>query len=188
MTFLSEPAETDQVRAMYDDDVADRGYVMDLTRAWAHLPDVNDAFVQAIGAASADLSMRERGVLVNACASTMGDSYCALAWGRRFSDEAGTEAAVGVLTGTDAGLSDAERALAAWARAVTSDPNGTTAADVEELRAAGYDDARILAITVYVALRRAFSTVNDALGAVPDVELVAAAPPAVRDVVTWGRR
>jgi alkylhydroperoxidase family enzyme len=149
---------------------------------------VNDAFTQALVAASADLSVREKGVLVSACASTMGDSYCALAWGRRLSDAAGTEAAVGVLTGTDDGLSDAERTLAAWARKVTSDPNGTTPADVEELRAAGYDDARILALTVYVALRRAFSTVNDALGAVPDPQVRDAAPAAVRDAVTWGRQ
>jgi uncharacterized peroxidase-related enzyme len=187
MTFLSEPPETDQVLAIYDEDVADRGYVMNLSRVWAHLPRVNAAFTRAIEAASAGLTVRERGVLVTACASTMGDSYCSLAWGRRFSDEAGIEAAVGVLTGTDEGLSDPERALAVWARKVTSDPNGTTAADVEALRAAGYDDARILALTVYVAVRRAFSTVNDALGAVPDDELRDAAPPAVRDVVTWGR-
>ena len=67
-------------------------------------------------------------------------------------------------SGADEGLSAAERALADWARRVTDDPNATTAADLDELRAAGYDDRQIVAITLFVGLRIAFSTVNDALG------------------------
>ena len=59
-------------------------------------------------------------------------------------------------------------------------------ADVESLRAAGFDDADLLAITVYVALRIAFSTVNDVLGAQPDQQL-GDAPAVVRDAVTFGR-
>ena len=68
------------------------------------------------------------------------------------------------------------------------DPNGTGAAEVEALRSAGYDDGQIAALTMFVALRIAFSTVNDALGARPGPELVASAPAAVRDAVTYGRR
>jgi hypothetical protein len=45
----------------------------------------------------------------------------------------------------------------------------------------------VQAITTFVALRLAFSTVNDALGAVPDDELRASVDPQVNDVVTWGR-
>ena len=87
----------------------------------------------------------------------------------------------------DRGLDDRERALARWARRVARDPNGTTAQDVDALRAVGYDDGQVQAITAFVALRLAFSTVNDALGAVPDVELSSSVDPKVRDVVTWGR-
>jgi alkylhydroperoxidase family enzyme len=77
--------------------------------------------------------------------------------------------------------------MASWARRVAADPNGTTSANVDGLRDAGLDDATIFAVTAFVALRLAFSTVNDALGAVPDTELWANAPSAVADVVTWGR-
>jgi len=42
-------------------------------------------------------------------------------------------------------------------------------------------------MTVYVALRVALSTVNDALGARPDAEYQTLAPAAVRDAVTFGR-
>ena len=92
-----------------------------------------------------------------------------------------------MLRGDDSALDDDERVLARWARQIARDPNSTTAADVEALRAAGFDDAQILAITVYVALRIAFSTVNDALGAQPDQQLGVDAPAVVRDAVTFGR-
>ena len=133
------------------------------------------------------LSLRQRGVLISACASTMGDSYCSLAWGSRLAGEAGAEVAGAVLLGDDAGLDPAEQALARWARRLARDPNGAEAADVQALRDAGYDDAQIFAITLFVALRMAFSTVNDALGARPDRELHEAAPAAVRDAVSFGR-
>ena len=45
-----------------------------------------------------------------------------------------------------------------------------------ELRDAGFSDADIFAMTVYVALRIALSTVNDALGACPDAEYRTLAP------------
>ena len=66
-------------------------------------------------------------------------------------------------------------------------PNATAARDLQPLRDAGYDDAQIVAITVFVALRLAFAIVNDALGARPDRELLASAPASVRDAVAFGR-
>ena len=42
-------------------------------------------------------------------------------------------------------------------------------------------------MTAFVALRLAFSTVNDALGARPDRALLDGLPEAVSAAVTWGR-
>jgi hypothetical protein len=70
---------------------------------------------------------------------------------------------------------------------VAGNPNATVADDVRPLREAGYDDGQILGITLFVALRVAFATVNDALGARPDAELAAAAPGQVRAAVRFGR-
>ena len=93
----------------------------------------------------------------------------------------------GVLGGSDTGLTGQEKAMAAWARKVATDPNATTHADVQALREAGLDDGQIFAVTAFVALRLAFSTVNDALGASPDARLAASVPPEVREAVTYGR-
>jgi alkylhydroperoxidase family enzyme len=95
--------------------------------------------------------------------------------------------AAAVLTGTDTGLTERDRALAGWARQVVRDPNATTAADVQVLRDSGFLDEQIVAVTTYIALRLAFSTVNDALGLRPDAQLVQSLPPAVVGAVTWGR-
>ena len=188
-SFVSEPEPNHEVRRMYDEDLDGDGYVMNLTRVWAHVPEVSDAISALIGAATSvgGLTMRQRGVLVSATASALGDSYCSLAWGRRLAREVGDETAAEVLTGADSSLDPAEQVLAGWARKVTRDPNSTTTADVQALRDAGFTDQQVVAITAYVAGRIAFSTVNDALGAVPDAELMPRVPEPVRAVVDWGR-
>jgi uncharacterized peroxidase-related enzyme len=187
--FLGPAAETHAARKYLEEDVEDLGYVMNGSRVWAHLPAEVDALFDLMGRAKsiASLSMRERGILVTATASTMGDSYCSLAWGKKLADSANPDLAASVLEGTDAALTPAEHALATWARRVAADPNATTESDLDGLRDAGYDDPQILAITLFISLRIAFSTVNGALGALPDRELHDAVPAQVRDVVTWGR-
>lgn len=187
--FLEEPAVSPDVASYYASDVADRGYVMNLSRVWAHAPAAHDALFALLGDMSslAGLTFRQRGILVAATASTIGDSYCALAWGGRLAAEAGDDVAGAVLRGDDSDLDPADAALATWARLVATNPNAATAADVEPLRRAGFDDRQIFGLTVFAALRRAFSTVNDALGPLPDHQLRAEAPPAVDAAVTYGR-
>ena len=77
--------------------------------------------------------------------------------------------------------------MAAWARKVARDPNATTPADIQALRDSGLDDGQVFAITAFVALRLAFSTINDSLGAQPDAQLAQSLPSQVREAVTYGR-
>ncbi|MEO6629916.1 MAG: hypothetical protein ABIP03_15265 [Aquihabitans sp.] len=60
-------------------------------------------------------------------------------------------------------------------------------ADVRALRDGGFTDPQIFAVTAFLAMRIAFSTVNDALGARPDVELLSNAPLPVEEATTYGR-
>jgi hypothetical protein len=77
--------------------------------------------------------------------------------------------------------------MAGWARKVAKNPNATTPADIQALRDTGLDDGQIFAITAFVSLRLALSTINDALGAQPDAQLAQSVPPQVRESVTYGR-
>ena len=126
-------------------------------------------------------------MLVTAAASALGDAYCSLAWGKKLAEASSPEVAATVIEGETEGLPDDERALAQWARLVARDPNAVTEADVDALRRAGFGDDQIFALTMFVSLRLAFATVNDALGASPDRELSDDVPDAVRAAVTFGR-
>ena len=187
--FLRPAPSSAGADRLFADDRESFGYVMNLTRAWAHVPEIHDDLFGLVDRTidAAGLTFRQRGVLVSAVASTIGDPHCALAWGTRLAGEAGDDVAAAVLRGDDGVLEPGEQVLAAWARKLARDPNSTAAADVEALRAAGYDDRQISALTVFVALRIAFSTINDALGARPDEQLAKAAPHGVRTAVTYGR-
>jgi SAM-dependent methyltransferase/alkylhydroperoxidase family enzyme len=187
--FLEMPEVSEAARRIFDEDVENHGFIMNASRLWAYAPEVHKDLFDLLGAVTrlGSLSLRQRGILVAATASTLGDAYCSLAWGSRLASESSAAIAGNVLSGVDDGLDDSEKALAAWARRVVSDPNGVTESDVEELRSVGFSDTQIFAVTVYVTGRLAFSTVNDALGAQPDSELAASAPSEVRDAVQYGR-
>jgi alkylhydroperoxidase family enzyme len=188
--FLPVPEPTAQAQSVFDGDIAEIGYVMNASRAWAYQPSIFTGLFDLMGeiTSAIGLTFRQRGILVAACASTFGDSYCSLAWGCRLAKATSAQTAAAVLRGGDGdGLTAGEQAMAAWARKVAGDPNHTSDADVQALRDAGYGDAEIFAITAYVALRIAVSTVNDALGVRPDAALRSAAPQAVLDAITFGR-
>ncbi len=78
-------------------------------------------------------------------------------------------------------------AMAGWAGKVARDPNATTPADLQALHDTGLDAGQIFAVTAFVALRLAFSTNNDSLGAQPDAQLAQSLPQEVREAVTYGR-
>ena len=187
--FLAAPSRAPEAQRLFDDDLEGVGYVTNVSRLWAYMPATLDGMSDLMGQVTeaGSLTLRQRAVLVTAAASTLGDSYCSLAWGKKLAAELGWEVAAAVIRGEDDGLDPGERALAQWARAVATDPNATEAGDVELLRDAGFDDAQIFAITTFVALRLAFSTVNDALGAAPDSQLGMSTPAPVVSAVTFGR-
>jgi alkylhydroperoxidase family enzyme len=187
--FLGPYEPSPAADRLFATDREDMGYVMNLSHAWAHQPAALDALMGLLGhaAAAAGLTFRQRGLLVTAVAGALGDPHCGLAWGTRLAGEIGDGAAAAVLRGEDGGLEPGERSLARWARQLVLDPGATTAADVQALREAGFTDSEIVALTLYASLRMAFSTVNDALGARPDLQLLRDAPAAVAAAVTFGR-
>ena len=186
---LDDAPASPAAQALFDEDVDELGFVMNVSRLWAHQPEAVIALFRLMGdvLSGQGFERRQVGVIVAASASTLGDSYCSLAWGTKLAAASTPELAAAVLTGVDTGLTEADRALARWVRQAVSAPNSTTAADVDRLRGAGWTDAQIFAATVYAALRLAFSTVNAGLGVGPDAEVRDRAPEPVRSAVTFGR-
>lgn len=189
MTFLEEPAPSPGQEKLYDEDLADDGYVWNLTRVWAHQPEANEQLVRLFEATAeaAGLSPRDKAMIVISQAAAVGDSYCAVAWGKRLADWSDPQTAIAALTADDEPFSDRERALAAWARTVARSPSSSTPQDIQRLRDAGFEEPQIVALTVYAGLRTAFSSINSSLGAHPDAALSGALDPAVLAAITWGR-
>ena len=111
-SFLTEPPLSPRVRALYDEDVADDGYVGNLSRLWAHQPDTLKRLFELMSRAftPSGLTFRQRGILVTAAASALGDSYCSLAWGGKLGKASDAATAAGVLNGSDAGLTERDDA------------------------------------------------------------------------------
>ena len=187
--FLGAPPTSAAAQRLFDDDLRGQGYIANVSRLWAQLPEALNGLSDLMGLATREggLSLEQRAVLVTAAASALGDAYCSLAWGKKLAEAASPDTAAAVIRGGAEGLDDVGRALAEWARLVTTAPNAIAAPDVQRLRDVGFDDSQILALTLYAALRYAFAMVNDSLGAVPDAELWASVPDAVRSAVTFGR-
>jgi uncharacterized peroxidase-related enzyme len=189
--FLSDPPADDAVQMLFHQAQSDDGYVMNHVRLWAWQPDVHRAYsaTRQLLASKTQLSAREVAILNSTTAARLGDSSCSIAWGSKLAGLCDDATAAALLRGVDApALTARERALSSWAAAVIADPNGTTRADIEELRAAGLTEQEIFDATVLVAFRLAFCTVNDALGTRPDRQLAQDAPPAVLASVTFGRK
>jgi alkylhydroperoxidase family enzyme len=190
MTFLSEPAPSAGQQKMYDDDLAQDGFVWDNSRVWAHQPGLYEQLAALIGATAraAGLTDREKAMLVLGQAGAIGDSYCSVAWSRWLTEWEGAGFALAAVQGDETPFDARERALARWARTIARDPNAATESDIQQLRDVGFDDPPILALTMFAAERLALSTTNDALGARPDVALADMLDPAVRAAITWGRQ
>lgn len=189
MSFLEEPAPSAGQERLYAEDLADDGYVWDLTRVWAHQPEAKEQLMRLFEATAdaAGLSPRDKAVIVISQAAAVGDSYCAVAWGKRLTDWSDPETAIAALTADGEPFSEREQALADWARTVARSPGSSTPQDIERLHNSGFNEPQIAALTVYAGLRTAFSSINSALGARPDNALTETLDPAVRAAITWGR-
>ena len=180
---LGEPPVTPETEAMATEDLEDLGFVANVTRLWMHDPAANDQLFDLIrgSAAAAGLSMTERAVATVRAAGLAGDTYCPLAWGERLADATSTEVAAAVLRGEDDLLDERSRAVAGWARTIALHPFASRPEEVRRLLDAGFDQAQVLRLTLFIALRIAFSSVNGALGARPEPAYVDRVDPAVRE-------
>jgi len=187
--FLTDPPADEQVERMYAADLEVQGYVANLTRVWAHSPEGLGVLSYALKLATelSGLDPIERNLVVTAAASALGDAYCSFAFGTKLAGSVGADITAAIVRGDDGRLTERGRLLASWSRQVADDPNGSTADQVRALREAGFDDRQIFGLTFFVALRVAFSTVNDALGAIPDPALLSRAPAPLGDAITFGR-
>ena len=123
---------TERSEELFDEDLAELGFVMNLSRLWAYQP---EALAMLFSLMSQVSSARPLGSGNGASSwprapRHFGDSYCSLAWGTKLAEKTDAQLAAGVLAGDDSVLTEAERAMGLGAPG-QRDPNGTSTEDLQ---------------------------------------------------------
>lgn len=99
-------------------------------------------------------------------------AYCAATHGEQLASGLGLSASqvTEIAAGDDSALTERQRAVAAFARRVASDSSAVSAADLETLRAVGFDEVDVVELVAATAQANFANTVADATGITPDDE------------------
>ena len=166
----TDPAEaTGLVAEIYAEDLDDDGFVFRHTQAMALNPEAYAAFEALARTIVPSIGLRTYELATLGAARGLRSTHCLLAHGRKalragIVDE---HQLVDIVRGDEApGLSDADRAVLAYAERLSTDAASMTDADSQALRDVGFSDRQIVDITLSAALRNYLSRSLEAL-AVP---------------------
>jgi uncharacterized peroxidase-related enzyme len=171
---LDTPSEP--VRAMYDEDIADAGWVATDTQLFSLAPEVYDGWRVLQRSVRKTMRLRRYELLTIVAARALGCRACV-------SGHADACIRHGVATAAEieaivsdfraAGLEPVEVALMDLVEKVATDAHRVTAEDVAALRAFGLADRDILAAVLVAAARSFYSKTLEALGVPPSPQLTA---------------
>lgn len=174
MTWVRTAAEdevTGELRARYEADLNQLGFVMEATKALTANPELAAA-VEAFEAAvkrTSHLTARERRLIHLLVADRVNSPYCVLVYAVALERElGGTEGIRAVLRDHRRAPSLSEREVAILDYAIAAAAGHPAREDVLRLRERGLDDAAIVDVAVTANLRLFGSRVYDALGVETD--------------------
>jgi len=185
---INEEEATGPAAEIYEADLADKGYVSNYSRLFAHRPAVYEAWADLSRSIKMAMGLRRYELATLAAARTLKSSYCSLAHGKVLRDEfLGTNELVAVIDDRSTSeLPPDEVAIMDFAEKVVADATSITAEDIEKLREHGLGEAEILDVALAAAARAFFSKVLDAMGANPD-SVYRELEPELQSLLTVGR-
>lgn len=170
-TIAAADAEGD-VRAMYERQQAAWGYVPNYAKVFCHRPEVLARWARLLAEIRRPMDDRRFELATFAAAHALRHTACSLAHGKALADFIGEEAVCALARGERAEpLTEAELAIAAFARDVALDAASITAGDFDALRAHGLTDVEIFDVAAAAAGRAFFTKLLDALGVEPEASL-----------------
>jgi len=155
---------------IYADDLEDFGYVPEHTRVMAVNPEAYRAWEVLIGSIAKPMGSRRYELVTLAAARGARSEHCLLAHGNRtlrYIEEAQLTRIARDYR--DAGISEAEVAMMAFAEKVSTASSEMTDGDSQTLRDHGFSDREIVDIALAAAARNYFSRAIQALGVAVDV-------------------
>lgn len=167
-----EPGEaTGEVAELYQAEIAGMGQVMQATQCWSARPDMIVPVERLLhqmrdGFSLGLLNFR---LVTLIAAKYVPSSYCSHVYFRTLSGMMGREQALAVQRDyRNAGLSEQQVEMLAYAEQITRDASKITQADIDRLRAVGLTDVNIADIAMAAAFRNFMSRYFDAVGAEPE--------------------
>jgi uncharacterized peroxidase-related enzyme len=177
-----------EVKAIYDEDMAARGYVANYARAFSGRPEVYAGWVALKDAITSQMDPRLYELVTVAAATAIRSSYCSLVHGQMLATSYfPAEMVASIATGEAAEVLDAaDAAVVRFAQKVAQEAEKITQEDVDELRDLRFSDTDVFSIIAAAAARCFFSKVLDATGTLADAALHDV-PDMLRDALTVGR-
>lgn len=186
-----EPDEaTGDIAALYDAEKNSMGRVMQATQCWSARPDVIVPIENLLhqirdGFSLGLLNFR---LITFVAARHVPSTYCSHVYFRSLSGMLGREQALAVKRDyRNAGLSDQQVEMLAYAEQISRDASQITEADIQRLRDVGFTDVNIADIALAASFRSFMSRYFDAVGATVEPEFLDA-DPAIREEMAVGRK
>lgn len=124
-------------------------------------------FISEVSSGGSTLGRRKEELIATAVSAWNHNRYCLHGHGERLRQLAGDVADQVKADWRTADLEPDERAMLAFAEKLTLDRQNVGPADLDALRAAGFDDGEIVEIVLLVGLRHLVNIVGDGLGVEP---------------------
>ena len=187
---IAEGEATGRIAEIYAKEKAPIGFVPESARCLTTRPDLLplfDAFFDGIRSGFS-LGAREWCLITFIAAKHLRSTYCSQVYSNRLVALLGSKDEVLAIHRDfrNAGLTDKDVAMLAYAEKVATNAHRVTQADIDGLRAAGFTDQQICDIALCASFRSFLSKFVDAVGAVPE-EAFADSDPDFRSAMIVGR-
>lgn len=187
---IAEHEATGRVAEIYDKARAQMGFVMEATSCFTARPDFLPIYADFNDQMRAgfSLGMREWRLITLIAAKQIPSTYCSYVYAKQLVADLGSKEAVLALQHDfrNAGLSERDVEMLAYAEQVAIDASQVTQADISRLRTVGFSDQQICDIALCAAFRCFVSRFFDAVGAGPEAIFIDS-DEAFRSAMTVGR-
>jgi uncharacterized peroxidase-related enzyme len=178
-----------ELAELYQAEIASMGRVMEATQCWSARPDIIlpvERLLQQLRD-NFSLGLLNFRLITFIAARHVPSSYCSHVYFRTLSGMIGREQTLAVHADyRNAGLTEQQVAMLAYAEQITRDASRITQADIDGLRAVGFSDLNIADIALAASFRSFMSRYFDAVGATAEPEFLDP-DPAVRAQMAVGK-
>ena len=191
LNTIGDGEATGRVAEIFAAQKAQLGFVMSATRSFTARPDLLPIYTEFSDKVRAgfSLGLREWRLITLIAAKHIPSTYCSHVYGKQLIGDLGSKEQVLAVQRDfrNAGLSARDVAMLEFAEQIARDASAIGQADIDRLRAAGFEDRQICDIALCAAFRCFVSRFFDAMGAGPEAAFIDG-DQAFRAAMTVGRK